>query len=215
MKNETAKAIKYSQINIGDQYQAKAYINLARAISYIADQGTKSPLCWLLGYKVLPQESHSAFAHQEYALLNPELNYIQDGFIFSSGKRIAIEITNYTPVYDAEILMDWRNNLGYYKLQKAIALPLDVIKTLISDASFAQSHNDYVHLGHTLDKPLNHNSPCIGIDGQFFHSITHTMRADARTHHIQGQDSIAFHLRTIKRIKQALQIHSLNGGLPR
>ncbi|MHA3082055.1 hypothetical protein ACX1NX_02485 [Acinetobacter sp. ANC 5383] len=212
MKNETQKEIKYHQINIGDKYQVQAYIHFTKAISYIAEQGNKSPLCWLLSYKILPHESHSAFAHQECALLNPELNYIQDGFIFCAGKRIAIKITDYTPVYDAEILLDWRNNNGHYKLKKAIILPLDVIETLLNDASFAQSYHDYIHLGHTLDKPIRYNSPCIGIDGRFFNSITHTMRADARTHHIQGQDSIAFHLRSIKRINKAIEAHSENGG---
>lgn len=212
MKNETPKEIKYHLVNSGDKYQAQAYIHFAKAISYIADKGQKLPFCWLVSYRVLPDESHSAFAHQEYALLNPELNYIQDGFIFATGKRIAIRIIDYIPVYDAEILLDWRNSNGYYKLQKAIILPLDVIETIINDAGFAQDYHDYIHLGHTQDKALRHNGSCIGVDGYFYNSITHIMRSDARKHHIQGQDSIAFHLRTIKRINQALKKHSENGG---
>lgn len=36
----------------------------------------------------------------------------------------AIQITNCIAVYDAEMLMDWRNNDGRYKWEKAIVLPL-------------------------------------------------------------------------------------------
>lgn len=212
MKNETPTEIKYSHINIGNKFQAQAYVYLSQAISHIADKGCKSAFCWLVSYKALPDESHSAFAHQEYAFLNPELNYIQDGFIFSNGKRIAIEITAYIPIFNAEVLIDWRNNNGHYKLEKAIILPLGVIETITNFAKFAQDYNDYIHLGHTLNKPIRHTSPCIGIDGLFFNSITHTMRADARKHHIQGQDSIALHLRAIKRLNQAVKDHSQHGG---
>lgn len=214
MKNETPKEIKYCHINIGDKFQAQAYIYLTKAISHIASIGKKSEFCWLVSYKALPDESHSAFAHQEYAVLNPELNYIQDGFIFTNGKRIAIEITAYIPVYNAEILMDWRNNKGAYKLEKAFILPLGVIETVFNYAEFAQDRHDYIHLGHTLNKKPQHNSPCIGVDGCLFNLITHSMRADARKYHIQGQDSVALHLRAIKRLNQAVKTHAENGGLP-
>ncbi|MDG3555848.1 hypothetical protein P7L54_07765 [Acinetobacter bereziniae] len=213
MKNETPKEIKYSQINIGDKFQAKAYIYLTRAISHIANLGHKSEFAWLISYKTIPDESHSAFAHQEYALFNPELNYIQDGFIFSNGKRIAIEITAYIPIYNTETLMDWRNTQGHYKLEKSFILPLGVIKTVINYAEYAQDHHDYIHLGYTLNKNPQHNSPCIGVNGYLFNLITHCMRADARKYSIQGQDSIALHLRAIKRLNQAVKAHAENGGL--
>lgn len=214
MKNETPKEIKYSQIN-GNKFKAQAYIYLAKAISHIANIGCKSPFCWLVSYKVLPSESHSDLAHKEYALLNPELNYIQDGFIFSNGKRIAIEITAYTPIYNAEILMDWRNSNGYYKLKKALILPLSVIETIVNFSEFAQDYRDYVHLGHTLDKVLTVHNDCIGVDGYPCHIITHMMRADARKYCIQGQDSIALHLRAIQRLNHAVKSLSANiEGLP-
>ena len=210
MKNETPKQIKYGAVNTGDKFKAKGYYYLATAISNI---GNKSPFCLLVTYKDLPHESHSAFAHQEYALLNPNLNYIQDGFIFTSGKRTAIQIIDCIPVYDAEILMDWRNNQGRYNWDKAIILPLDVIETISNYAEFAQDYNDYIHLGHTMDKTPRYDSPCIGVDGYLFNLITHTLRADARKQYIQGQDSIAFHLRAVKRLNNAVKTNT-NGGLP-
>lgn len=213
MKNKMPKEIKYSQFNIGDNFQAKAYIYLTKAISHIANIGQKSEFGWLLSYKTIPDESHSAFAHQEYALFNPELNYIQDGFIFSNSKRIAVEITAYIPIYNTETLMDWRNNQGTFQLEKAFILPLGVIKTVINHAEFAQDCHDYIHLGHTLNKSPQHNSPCIGVDGCLFNVITHCMRADARKYSIQGQDSIALHLRAIRRLNQAVKAHAENGGL--
>lgn len=214
MKNKTPKEIKYSQINVGNKFKSQAYIYIAKAITHIADMGLKSAFCWLVSYKLLPNESHSAFAHQECALLNPELNYIQDGFIFSNGKRIAIEITAYTPIYNSEILMDWRNSNGYYKLENALILPLGVIESIINFAEFAQDRHDYIHLGHTLNKSPQYNSPCIGVDGFLCNVVTHTMRADARQYCIQGQDSIALHLRAIKRLNHAVKTHSENEGLP-
>ena len=213
MKNETPKEIQYSRINDGNKFQAKAYYYLAKSISYIADKGKKSPICLLVVYRALPHESHSAFAHQEYALFNPNLNYIQDGFIFTSGKRIAIQVIDCIPVYDAEVLIDWRNNQGRYNWENAIILPLDVIETLSNYADDAQDYNDYIHLGYTMDKTPRYDSPCIGVDGYFFNLITHTLRADARKHRIQGQDSIAFHLRAVKRLNNAVKTNT-NGGLP-
>ena len=210
MKNETPKPIKYGAVNTGDKFKAKGYYYLATAISNI---GNKSPFCLLVTYKDLPHESHSAFAHQEYALFNPNLNYIQDGFIFTSGKRTAIQIIDCIPVYDAEILMDWRNNQGRYNWDKAIILPLDVIETISSYAKSAQDYNDYIHLGHTMDKTPRCDSPCIGVDGYLFNLITHTLQADARKQYIQGQDSIAFHLRAVKRLNNAVKTNT-NGGLP-
>ncbi|WP_404230204.1 hypothetical protein [Acinetobacter venetianus] len=210
MKNETPKPIKYGAVNTGDKFKAKGFYYLATAISNI---GNKSPFCLLVTYKDLPNESHSAFAHQEYALFNPNLNYIQDGFIFTSGKRTAIQIIDCIPVYDAEILMDWRNNQGRYNWDKAIILPLDVIETISSYAESAQDYNDYIHLGYTLLKTPRCDSPCIGVDGYLFNLITHTLRADARKYYIQGQDSIAFHLRAVKRLNNAVKTNT-NGGLP-
>ena len=210
MKNETPKPIKYSAVNTGDKFKAKGYYYLATAILNI---GNKSPFCLLVTYKDLPHESHSAFAHQEYALFNPNLNYIQDGFIFTSGKRTAIQIIDCIPVYDAEILMDWRNNKGRYNWDKAIILPLDVIETISSYAKSAQDYNDYIHLGYTLLKTPRYDSPCIGVDGYLFNLITHTLQADARKQYIQGQDSIAFHLRAVKRLNNAVKTNT-NGGLP-
>ena len=210
MKNETPKPIKYSAVNTGDKFKAKGYYYLATAILNI---GNKSPFCLLVTYKDLPHESHSAFAHQEYALLNPNLNYIQDGFIFTSGKRIAIQVIDCIPVYDAEVLIDWRNSQGRYNWENAIILPLDVIETLSSYAEFAQDYNDYIHLGYTMDKTPRYDSPCIGVDGYLFNLITHTLRADARKYYIQGQDSIAFHLRAVKRLNNAVKTNT-NGGLP-
>lgn len=210
MKNETPKQIKYSAVNTGDKFKAKGYYYLATAILNI---GNKSPFCLLVTYKDLPHESHSAFAHQEYALFNPELNYIQDGFLFADGKMTAIQITDCIPVYDAEVLIDWRNSQGRYNWENAIILPLDVIETLSSYAEFAQDYNDYIHLGYTMDKTPRYDSPCIGVDGYFFNLITYTLRADARKHRIQGQDSIAFHLRAVKRLNNAVKTNT-NGGLP-
>ena len=210
MKNETPTPIKYSAVNTGDKFKAKGYYYLATAILNI---GNKSPFCLLVTYKDLPHESHSAFAHQEYALFNPNLNYIQDGFIFRAGNRKAIQIIDCIPVYDAEILMDWRNNQGRYNWDKAIILPLDVIETLSSYAEFAQDYNDYIHLGHTMYKTPRCDSPCIGVYGYLFNLITHTLRADARKYYIQGQDSIAFHLRAVKRLNNAVKTNT-NGGLP-
>ena len=210
MKNETPKPIKYGVVNTGDKFKAKGYYYLATAISNI---GNKSPFCLLVTYKDLPHESHSAFAHQEYALFNPNLNYIQDGFIFRAGNRKAIQIIDCIPVYDAEILMDWRNNQGRYNWDKAIILPLDVIETISSYAKSAQDYNDYIHLGYTLLKTPRYDSPCIGVDGYLFNLITHTLRADARKQYIQGQDSIAFHLRAVKRLNNAVKTNT-NGGLP-
>ena len=210
MKNETPKQIKYSAVNTGDKFKAKGYYYLATAISNI---GNKSPFCLLVTYKDLPHESHSAFAHQEYALFNPNLNYIQDGFIFRAGNRIAIQIIDCIPVYDAEILMDWRNNQGRYNWENAIILPLDVIETISSYAKSAQDYNDYIHLGYTLLKTPRCDSPCIGVDGYLFNLITHTLQADARKQYIQGQDSIAFHLRAVKRLNNAVKTNT-NGGLP-
>lgn len=209
MKNETPKPIKYGVVNTGDKFKAKGYYYLATAISNI---GNKSPFCLLVTYKDLPHESHSAFAHQEYALFNPNLNYIQDGFIFRAGNRKAIQIIDCIPVYDAEILMDWRNNQGRYNWDKAIILPLDVIETISSYAKSAQDYNDYIHLGHTMDKTPRYDSPCIGVDGYLFNLITHTLRADARKYYIQAQDSIAFHLRAVKRLNNAVKTNT-NGGL--
>ena len=158
MKNETPKQIKYSAVNTGDKFKAKGYYYLATAILNI---GNKSPFCLLVTYKDLPHESHSAFAHQEYALFNPNLNYIQDGFIFRAGNRKAIQIIDCIPVYDAEILMDWRNNQGRYNWDKAIILPLDVIETLSSYAEFAQ---DSVKSGENVEV---HGSVCGGVvEGQ-------------------------------------------------
>ena len=211
MKNETPKPIKYSAVNTGDKFKAKGYYYLATAILNI---GNKSPFCLLVTYKDLPHESHSAFAHQEYALFNPNLNYIQDGFIFRAGNRKAIQIIDCIPVYDAEILMDWRNNQGRYNWDKAIILPLDVIETLSSYAEFAQDYNDYIHLGYTMDKTPRYDSPCIGVDGYLFNLITHTLQADARKYYIQGQDSIAFHLRAVKRLKDVVKANTNTGGLP-
>lgn len=211
MKNETPKPIKYSAVNTGDKFKAKGYYYLATAILNI---GNKSPFCLLVKYKDLPHESHSAFAHQEYALFNPELNYIQDGFLFADGKMTAIQITDCIPVYDAEVLIDWRNSQGRYNWENAIILPLDVIETLSSYAEFAQDYNDYIHLGYTMDKTPRYDSPCIGVDGYFFNLITHTLRADARKHRIQGQDSIAFHLRAVKRLKDVVKANTNTGGLP-
>ena len=211
MKNETPKPIKYGVVNTGDKFKAKGYYYLATAILNI---GNKSPFCLLVTYKDLPHESHSAFAHQEYALFNPNLNYIQDGFIFTSGKRTAIQIIDCIPVYDAEILMDWRNNQGRYNWDKAIILPLDVIETISSYAKSAQDYNDYIHLGYTLLKTPRYDSPCIGVDGYLFNLITHTLRADARKQYIQWQDSIAFHLRAVKRLKDVVKANSNTGGLP-
>ena len=211
MKNETPKPIKYGVVNTGDKFKAKGYYYLATAILNI---GNKSPFCLLVTYKDLPHESHSAFAHQEYALFNPNLNYIQDGFIFTSGKRTAIQIIDCIPVYDAEILMDWRNNQGRYNWDKAIILPLDVIETISSYAKSAQDYNDYIHLGYTLLKTPRYDSPCIGVDGYLFNLITHTLQADARKQYIQGQDSIAFHLRAIKRLKDVVKANTNTGGLP-
>ena len=211
MKNETPKPIKYSAVNTGDKFKAKGYYYLATAILNI---GNKSPFCLLVTYKDLPHESHSAFAHQEYALFNPNLNYIQDGFIFRAGNRKAIQIIDCIPVYDAEILMDWRNNQGRYNWDKAIILPLDVIETISSYAKSAQDYNDYIHLGYTLLKTPRYDSPCIGVDGYFFNLITYTLRADARKHRIQGQDSIAFHLRAVKRLKDVVKANTNTGGLP-
>ena len=211
MKNETPKQIKYSAVNTGDKFKAKGYYYLATAILNI---GNKSPFCLLVTYKDLPHESHSAFAHQEYALFNPNLNYIQDGFIFRAGNRKAIQIIDCIPVYDAEILMDWRNNQGRYNWDKAIILPLDVIETLSSYAEFAQDYNDYIHLGYTLLKTPRYDSPCIGVYGYLFNLITHTLRADARKYYIQGQDSIAFHLRAVKRLKDVVKANTNTGGLP-
>lgn len=213
MKNETPKEIQYSRINIGNKFQAKAYYYLAKSISYIADKGKKSPFCLLVTYKALPNESHSAFAHQEYALFNPELNYIQDGFLFADGKMTAIQITDCIPVYDAEILIDWRNNDGHYNWEKAVILPLDVIKTLSHYAECAQDYNDYIHLGYTFLKTPRYDSPCVGIDGHLLNLITHTLRADARKHRIGGQDSIAFHLRAVKRLNDAVKTNTSVGGL--
>ena len=210
MKNETPKPIKYSAVNTGDKFKAKGYYYLATAILNI---GNKSPFCLLVTYKDLPHESHSAFAHKEYALFNPNLNYIQDGFIFTSGKRIAIQVIDCIPVYDAEVLIDWRNSQGRYNWENAIILPLDVIETLSSYAEFAQDYNDYIHLGYTMDKTPRYDSPCIGVDGYLFNLITHTLRADARKYYIQGQDSIAFHLRAVKRLNNAVKTNT-NGGLP-
>ncbi|MCH7336474.1 MULTISPECIES: hypothetical protein [unclassified Acinetobacter] len=214
MKNEAPKEIKFSQINIGNKFKAQAYNYLAKAISYTANKGNKSPFCLLVTYEVLPNESHSAFAHQEYALFNPELNYIQDGFLFVDGKMIAIQIAECIPIYDAEILIDWRNNDGRYTWKKAIVLPLDVIETLSNYAEFAQDYNDYIHLGYTTLKTPRYDSPCIGIDGYLLNLITHTLRADARKYHIQGQDSVAFHLRTVKRLNDAVKTNTSAGGLP-
>ena len=210
MKNETPKPIKYGVVNTGDKFKAKGYYYLATAISNI---GNKSPFCLLVTYKDLPHESHSAFAHQEYALFNPNLNYIQDGFIFRAGNRTAIQIIDCIPVYDAEILMDWCNSHGRYNWDKAIILPLDVIETISSYAKSAQDYNDYIHLGHTMDKTPRYDSPCIGVDGYLFNLITHTLRADARKYYIQTQDSIAFHLRAVKRLNNAVKTNT-NGGLP-
>ena len=214
MENETPKESKYSQINEGNQYHAKAYYYLSKAISYIAAKGNKSPFCLLVTYKVLLNESHSAFAHQEYALFNPELNYIQDGFLFADGQMKAIQITDCIPVYDAEILIDWRNNDGRYKWEKAVVLPLDVIETISNYAKSAQDYNDYIHLGYTLLKTPRCDSPCIGVDGYLLNLITHTLRADARKRHIQGQDSIAFHLRAVNRLNDAIKTNISTGGLP-
>ena len=211
MKNETPKPIKYSAVNTGDKFKAKGYYYLATAILNI---GNKSPFCLLVTYKDLPHESHSAFAHQEYALFNPELNYIQDGFLFADGKMTAIQITDCIPVYDAEVLIDWRNSQGRYNWENAIILPLDVIETLSSYADGAQDYNDYIHLGYTMDKTPRYDSPCIGVDGYLFNLITHTLRADARKQYIQGQDSIAFHLRAVKRLKDVVKANTNTGGLP-
>ena len=211
MKNETPKPIKYSAVNTGDKFKAKGYYYLATAILNI---GNKSPFCLLVTYKDLPHESHSAFAHQEYALFNPNLNYIQDGFIFRAGNRKAIQIIDCIPVYDAEVLIDWRNSQGRYNWENAIILPLDVIETLSSYAEFAQDYNDYIHLGYTMDKTPRYDSPCIGVDGYLFNLITHTLRADARKYYIQGQDSIAFHLRAVKRLKDVVKANTNTGGLP-
>ena len=210
MKNETPKQIKYGAVNTGDKFKAKGYYYLATAILNI---GNKSPFCLLVTYKDLPHESHSAFAHKEYALFNPNLNYIQDGFIFTSGKRIAIQVIDCIPVYDAEVLIDWRNSQGRYNWENAIILPLDVIETLSSYADGAQDYNDYIHLGYTMDKTPRYDSPCIGVYGYLFNLITHTLRADARKYYIQGQDSIAFHLRAVKRLNNAVKTNT-NGGLP-
>ena len=109
--------------------------------------------------------------------------------------------------------MDWRNNQGRYNWDKAIILPLDVIETISSYAESAQDYNDYIHLGYTMDKTPRYDSPCIGVDGYLFNLITHTLRADARKYYIQGQDSIAFHLRAVKRLNNAVKTNT-NGGLP-
>ena len=214
MKDENRKEIAYSRINDGNKYHAKAYYYLAKSISHIADKGNKLPFCLLVIYKTLPHESHSDFAHQEYALFNPELNYIQDGFLFSNYQRKAIQIIDCIPAYDAEVLIDWRNSDGHYNWDKAIILPLDVIDTISNYASFAQDYNDYIHLGYTSLKTPRYDSPCIGVNGSLLNLITHTLRADARKYHIQGQDSIAFHLRTVKRLENAVQTNIRAGGLP-
>ena len=109
--------------------------------------------------------------------------------------------------------MDWRNNQGRYNWDKAVILPLDVIETISSYAKSAQDYNDYIHLGYTLLKTPRYDSPCIGIDGYLFNLITHTLRADARKQYIQWQDSIAFHLRAVKRLNNAVKTNT-NGGLP-
>ena len=88
-----------------------------------------------------------------------------------------------------------------------------MIETLSSYAEFAQDYNDYIHLGHTMYKTPRCDSPCIGIDGYLFNLINHTLQADARKYYIQGQDSIAFHLRAVKRLNNAVKTNT-NGGLP-
>ena len=214
MKNEPPKPIKYSVINIGNKYQAKAYYYLAKSIYHLASMGQKRPFGLLVTYKELPDESHSAHAHKEHALFNPDLNYIQDGFIFKSHKRIAIQVIDCIPIYDSEILIDWRNSNGLYKWEKAVFLALGVVESIADYAITAQDYNDYIHLGYTTLKTPCPDSPCIGVDGCLFNVITHTLRADARTYKIPGQDSIAFHLRAIKKLKKALDSSINKDGAP-
>lgn len=96
---------------------------------------------------------------------------------------------------------------------KSNCLTFDVIETLSNYAEFAQDYNDYIHLGYTILKTPRYDSPCIGIDGYLLNLITHTLRADARKHHIQGQDSIAFHLRAVKRLNDAVKTNTNAGSL--
>lgn len=208
MKDQVPKPFRYIR-DIDNKHHAIGYNHFAQSIAHIAEYGKKSPICLMVVYQVLPNESHSHFAHQEYSHGDANLRYVQDGFIFEKWRRTAFRLLECIPIYDASILMEWRNNEGYYQDNRAVILPLNVIENLNQLSEFSENETDYIHLGY-ITQGQKIDRPSIGINGFLRFSITHSLRADARKYFIKGQDSIAFHTTTVTRFVEA--ISKSNGG---